>query len=163
MSPRKRPARQKTYSFFTNSSGVVLDLFALAILIALIRQIQAALQIDYGQPIATIQKQHAELRMLRIRYIQGIFLAATLAWTPLLIVGLQGFFGLDAYSLLGAPYLFANVLVGLAIIPLGIWLSKKYGDRMGRSPIIQRFMNDLAGHNLNEASRFLATLSEFEA
>jgi flagellar biogenesis protein FliO len=55
-----------------------------------------------------------------------------------------------------------NVLFGLAIIPMAIWVSRKFGDRMGRSPIIQRLMRELAGYNLNAATRFLATLSEFE-
>ena len=142
--------------------AAALDVFAIAILIAMIRQIAGALQIDYDKPIAIIQKQLEDLRVLRIRYIQGIFLVATLAWTPLLIVALKGFWGLDAYRLFGGAYLMANLLVGLAIIPLAIWLSKKFGDRMGRSPVMQRLMKDLAGYNLNAAAGFLATLSEFE-
>jgi hypothetical protein len=142
--------------------AAALDVFAIAILIAIIRQMVAALQTDYDQPIAIIQKRLEDLRVLRIRYIQGIFLVATLAWTPLLIVALKGFWGLDAYRLLGTAYLVANLLVGLAIIPLAIWLSRKFADRMGRSPMIQRFMKDLAGYNLNAAAGFLAALSEFE-
>jgi hypothetical protein len=142
--------------------AAALDVFAIAILIAMIRQITGALQIDYEKPIAVIQRQIEDLRVLRIRYIQGIFLMATLAWTPLLIVTLKGFLGLDAYRLFGAAYLAANVLVGLAVIPLALWLSSKFGDRMGRFPIIQRFMKDLAGYNLNAATGFLAKLSEFE-
>ena len=142
--------------------AAALDVFAIAILIAMIRQIAGALQIDYDKPIAIIQKQLEDLRVLRIRYIQGIFLVATLAWTPLLIVALKGFWGLDAYRLFGGAYLMANLLVGLAIIPLAIWLSKKFGDRMGRSPVIQQLMKDLAGYNLKAAAGFLGTLSEFE-
>lgn len=142
--------------------GVALDVFAIAILIAMVRQIAGALQIDYDKPIAIIQKQLGELRVFRIRYIQGIFLLATLVWTPLLIVALKGFWGLDAYRLFGTAYLVANLLVGLAIIPLGVWLSRKFSERMDRSPLIQRFMRDLAGYNLNAATGFLATLSKFE-
>jgi hypothetical protein len=142
--------------------AAALDVFAIAILVAMIRQMVGALQIDYDKPIAIIQKQLIELRVFRIRYIQGIFLVATLAWTPLLIVALKGFWGLDAYRLFGTEYLAANVLVGWAIIPLALWLSRKFSDRMGRSPIIQRLMKDLAGYNLNAATAFLAKLSEFE-
>ena len=142
--------------------AAALDVFAIAILSAMIRQIAGALQIDYDKPIAIIQKQLEYLRVLSIRYIQGIFLVATVAWTPLLIVALKGFWGLDAYRLFGTAYLLANLLVGLAIIPLAIWLSKKFGGRMGRSPVMQRLMKDLAGYNLNAATGFLATLSEFE-
>ena len=67
--------------------------------------------------------------------------------------------GMDIYE---AAWLWSNVAFGLALIPLAIWLSKKFGDRIGRFPMIQRFMKDLAGYNLNAAADFLATLSEFE-
>jgi hypothetical protein len=83
-------------------------------------------------------------------------------WVPFTIVALKGFLGVDAYRVFGGRVLAENVLFGLAIIPMAIWVSRKFGDRMGRSPIIQRLMRELAGYNLNAATRFLATLSEFE-
>ena len=142
--------------------AAALDLFEIASLIVLIQQIRLALNIDYGSPVAAIQKQLESLRMLHIRHFQWTLLLAPLLWTPLLIVALEGFLRVDAYKTVGAAYLLANLLFGLAIIPLAIWLSKKFGDRMDRSPKIQRLMKDLAGYNLNAASDFLATLSEFE-
>jgi hypothetical protein len=39
---------------------------------------------------------------------------------------------------------------------------KRYSNGMGRSPIIQRLMRELAGHNLTAAAGFLAVLAEFE-
>jgi predicted membrane metal-binding protein len=101
-------------------------------------------------------------RMLHIRHLQWTLLLAPLLWTPLLIVALEGFLRVDAYKTLGPAYLLASLLLGLAIIPLAIWLSKKFGDGMDRSPKIQWLMKELAGYNLNAASDFLATLSEFE-
>ena len=141
--------------------AAALDVGAIALLSSKMRQLTLVLQIDYDKPIAIIQKQLEDLRVLSIRCIQGIFLVATLAWTPLLIVTLKGFLGLDAYRLFGVRYLVANLLVGLAIIP---WVSgcRRNSVRMGRSPFIQRLMKDLAGYNLNAAAGFLATLSEFE-
>jgi len=70
---------------------------------------------------------------------------------------------LDIYKLCGAAYLTTNVALGLAIIPLAIWVSRKFGDRMGQSPMIQWLMRSLAGYNLNVATGFLASLSEFES
>jgi hypothetical protein len=142
--------------------AAALDLFEIASLIVLIQQIRRALYIDYSNPVAAIQKQLESLRMLQIRHFQWTLLLAPLLWTPLLIVALEGFLRVDAYKTVGAAYLLANLLFGLAIIPLAIWLSKKFGDRMDRSPKIQRLMKELAGYNLNAASGFLATLSEFE-
>jgi hypothetical protein len=139
--------------------AAALDLFEIATLIVLIQQIRLA---DYSKPVAAIQKQLESLRMLHIRHFQWTLLLAPLLWTPLLIVALEGFLRVDAYKTLGAAYLLANLLFGLAIIPLAIWLSKKFSDRMDRSPKIQWLMKELAGYNLNAASDFLATLSEFE-
>jgi hypothetical protein len=142
--------------------AAALDLFEIATLIVLIQQIRLALYIDYSKPVAAIQKQLESLRMLHIRHFQWTLLLAPLLWTPLLIVALEGFLRVDAYKTLGAAYLLANLLLGLAIIPLVIWLSRKFGDRMDRSPKIRWLMKELAGYNLNAASDFLATLSEFE-
>jgi len=142
--------------------AAALDLFEIATLIVLIQQIRLALYIDYSNPVAAIQKQLESLRMLHIRHFQWTLLLAPLLWTPLLIVALEGFLRVDPYKTVGAAYLLANLLFGLAIIPLAIWLSKKFGHRMDRSPKIQWLMKELAGYNLNTASDFLATLSEFE-
>ena len=45
----------------------------------LIVQIALALQTDYDQPIAVIQRRLEKLRKVRLRYIQGVCLAAALS------------------------------------------------------------------------------------
>jgi hypothetical protein len=143
--------------------AVALDVWAIANVAALFREMAMALQINYDRPIATIQTQLESLRLLRIRVTQWALLTGQLVWwVPFTIVALKGFLGVDAYRVFGGVVLAVNVLFGLAIIPMAIWVSRKFGDRMGRSPIIQGLMRELAGYNLNAATRFLATLSEFE-
>jgi hypothetical protein len=143
--------------------AVALDVWAIANVAALFREMAMALQINYDKPIATIQTQLESLRVLRVRVTQWALLTGQLVWwVPFTIVALEGFWGVDAYQVFGGMVLAVNVLFGLAIIPMVIWVSRKFGDRMGRSPIIQRLMRELAGYNLNAATRFLATLSEFE-
>jgi hypothetical protein len=143
--------------------AVALDVWAIANVAALFRQMVMALQIDYDKPIATIQAQLESLRVLRIRVTQWALLTGQLVWwVPFTIVALKGFWGVDAYQVFGGTVLMANVLFGLAIIPMAIWVTRKFGDRMGRSPVIQRLMRELAGYNLNAATRFLAALYEFE-
>ena len=142
--------------------AAVLHLYAIGNLIAAIRQITAALQIDHDKPIAAIQKQLEALRVLRIRTTQWALLGGILAWTPFVIVALKGFFGVDAYRGLDAGWLLANLLFSLVVVGLSIWLSRKYGGRMNRRPMLQRIMNELAGYNLNSAAGFLASIAEFE-
>jgi hypothetical protein len=142
--------------------AVCLDVYAIANLIALIRQMKAALDLDYSKPIAVIQKQIESLRILRIRYTQVAVIAGVLAWTPFVIVALKGFLELDAYLVPGVPWLLANVLSTIAFAALAVMLSRKYGEQMGRSPFLQRLMKDVAGYNLNAAAESLVKLSEFE-
>jgi hypothetical protein len=140
-------------------AGVALDVYSIVTLNFLIRQIALALRIDYGKPIATIQKQIEALRVLRIRTIQWGVLAGLVAWVPFMIVLFKVVFGVDIYE---AAWVWSNVAFGLALIPVAIWVSKKFGDRMDRSPIIQGLMKSLSGHNLNAAADFLMILSKFE-
>jgi hypothetical protein len=143
--------------------AVVLHVWVIASMAASIRQIAMALEIDYAKPIALIQKQLESLRVLRIRITQWALLTGQVVWwIPFLIVALKGFWDVDAYKVLGTGFLLANIAVGLAIIPLAFWVSRKFGARMGRSPVMQRLMRELAGYNLNAATCFLATVSEFE-
>jgi hypothetical protein len=144
--------------------AVVLHVWTIAMVAASLRPMAMALGIDYDQPVAKIQKQLEDLRVLRIRLTKWALLTGQLVWwIPFLIVALKGFLGVDAYRVFGAVYLLANVAFGLAVIPLAIWVSRKFGGRMGRSPVIQRLMRDVAGYNLNAATGFLATLAEFES
>jgi hypothetical protein len=143
--------------------AVVLELYAIANLIFLIRQIATALGIDYGMPVSMIQSRLEALRMLRIRYIQMSVLAGMLIWTPLVIVVLKALLDIDAYSSPGAPWLVANLVFTVAVTALAIFLAKRHGHRLRGSPVLQRFVKDLAGYNLKEATGFLATLAEFDA
>jgi hypothetical protein len=139
--------------------GAALDLFAIGMLAATMRQIVAARQVDYGRPIADVQGQLETLRVLRIRTTQWGMLAGAIVWAPFAIVASKVFFRVDAYSV---AWLWENVLFGLLLIPLAIGLSRKFGDRVGGSPFIQRLMKDVGGHNLNAAQVFIAGLAEFE-
>jgi hypothetical protein len=139
--------------------AIASDLFAIGMLAATAPQIVAARQIDYGEPVAVIQREIEKLRVLRIRITQWGLLAGMVVWAPFTVVASKAFLGLDIYS---GAWLWANVIFGLLLIPLAFWLSRKFGDRMADSPFLQRLMKDIAGQNLNEATAFLTKLSEFE-
>jgi hypothetical protein len=140
-------------------AGIAVDLYSIAMLHSLIRQIAASRLIDYGKPIAVIQKQIEALRILRIRTIQWGVLAGLVVWVPALMVVFKAAFGVNIYE----PHLiWSNVAFGLALIPLAVWISKRFAARMDRSPFIQGLMRSLAGYNLTAAAGFLASLAEFQ-
>jgi hypothetical protein len=143
--------------------AVALHIWVIATVAAAIRQMAMALSIDYDKPIAVIQRQIESLGVLRIRVTKWALLTGQVIWwVPFLIVAFKGFWGVDAYRAFGGGFLAVNFLFGLALIPVATWVSAKYGARMSGSPFIQRVMRSLAGSDLNAASGFLATLSDFE-
>ncbi len=143
--------------------AVILHVWVIASLAASIRQMTMALQVDYDKPIALIQKQLASLRVLRIRITRWALLTGQAVWwTPFLIVALKEFWDVDVYKVFGTGFLMANFAAGLAIIPLALWVSRKFGARMSRFPVVQWLMRELAGYNLNAATGLLDSISEFE-
>jgi len=127
-----------------------------------IRQLVALAGLDYGAPVLDIQRRLESLRVERLRAVRWTLLAAPLVWLPLFIVGLKGLLGLDLYAMVTREWVAANLLLGAAVIPVAIQVSRRYADRLGRSPLAQRILRDLAGSNLNAAAGFLDSLRTFE-
>jgi hypothetical protein len=146
---------------FVIAAGV-LDVYSIALLISLIRQMAMVSQIGYGLPVTAIQRQVETIRVMRIRTTQWAVLAGVALWAPALIVAFEAFLGLDAYKLFGGPWVAANVLFGLALIPLTLWVSKRFGPRLSGHSLVKQVMDGVAGRNLTEAAKFLADLSAFE-
>lgn len=143
--------------------GMALHVWVIAYVVTSIRQMVMALQIDFNKPVTLVQKQIESLRVLRLHVVRWALLTGQLVWwIPLLVVMLKGFWEVDAYKVFGSEFLIANVTIGVAVIPVAIWVSKKFGERMVSSPTMQWLMRELAGYNLNAATGFLRTLSEFK-
>jgi hypothetical protein len=141
--------------------AVVLDLYAIGMLVALLRLIVGIGQIDYGQPTTTVQRRVTRLRMLRIRITVRAVLAGTLAWAaiPFLLVGTSGAKQIpDSFRL----WLWGNVAFGIMVIAFAWWLSRKFGQRLENHRLVHRLMNSISGRSLNQAEAFLAQLSRFE-
>jgi len=109
--------------------AVALDLYAIALVVLGGRQLAAIRSIDYGRPVAGVQSQLEALRILRIRTTQWASLFAPLMWVPLAIVLLKGLAGVDLYAA-GTGWLLANVLFGLAVIPIAIYVARRFEARL---------------------------------
>jgi len=146
--------------------AVALDLGALALLIAGIHQWIAIRSVDYSAPIVEIQKRLGGLKVQSVRTTKLVLLTAPLVWTPLLIVALKGLLNLDAYRMFSHAWLAANLAVGLAVIPLAVWIARRTAGRMERSPFVQgllrNILRDIAGYNLTAALGFVSSLARFE-
>jgi hypothetical protein len=134
--------------------GVGCDLYAISLLAGTIRLMAAATQVDYNGPVAAIQNQLGNLRVMRIRLTQWGVLAGVMLWAPFAVVLLNGFSS--------GAWLAANVAFGIALALLTYWLSKRFSDRIEKSPFIQRMMRDIGGLSLAAAERHLGELTKWQ-
>jgi len=109
--------------------GILLQAFALALLISHVRQLVAIRTIDYARPVLEIAKTFAATQASRARWVRWILLTGPLLWVPLTIVGFKAFFGIDAYAF-GTAYLAWNLAFGAAFLGVGAWLAYRYGNRV---------------------------------
>lgn len=140
--------------------AIALDVYAVALVIAGARQLADARAIRYDAPVVEIQRKLEMLHVRRVRSILGTLLFAPLMWVPLLIVGARGFFGLDAYAA-GIPWLAANAAFGVAVIPLAVWVARRYGPQSSAAPWMRELADTIAGRTLAEARDALAVIEGF--
>lgn len=142
--------------------AIALNAFVVFHIVFGIYQLTVLRGVDFSAPILVSQKKLATLRLRRIRVTMWTLLLSPLLWVPLLIVMLKGLVGVNAYAILDAGWLVANVLFGVAIIPLMLWVSRRYAEHWQRSSFMHHLMDDIAGRSLNEATTFLDELASFE-
>ncbi len=141
--------------------AVLIGAYAIALLSAGVRQIVAIAGADYDEPVVAIQRRLETLRLLRVRTTLGVLLFAPLMWVPLLIVALRGFWGADAYAA-GSAWLAANVLFGVAVIPIAIFVARRYGHRLAPMTTMRRIADAIAGRTLAVALASLDAIQRFE-
>jgi len=142
--------------------ALVLDAAAVAILVSSVRQWSLARAVDFTRAVTASQRTLEALRVLRIRTTQWVLLGSPLAWTPLLVVGLQALFGVDAYTTLGVPYLALNLLFGVAFIPLMRWAARRWSHRLQGTGWARRWVEALTGTSLTAALGRLSSIADFE-
>ena len=142
--------------------AIMLQVAAILKLSATIRQLAMIARIDYAAPVVAIQRQLAALRALRIRTTMWIFLLALLLWTPLAIVGAKALLGLDLYRAFGPLWIALNFALGVAVIPLTIWIARRHAGWFRNARFLQQLADDIAGRSLTRATGHFDEITRFE-
>ena len=143
--------------------ALLLDGWLIAMLVSAVRQLVLWRGIDYEQPIGRIQRQLEELRVLRVRTVKwGLLTGQLVWWVPWVVVAMKGFLGVDAYEMFGYGFVLVNLAFGWAMIPLAVWVARRYGEEMGGWPVMRGLARDLSGREVEGAIAFLGTLEDFE-
>jgi hypothetical protein len=144
-------------------SALVLDLWVIATGIAQVRQQQALRDLDFGLPLLALQARIEALRIARIRAFNRAFLTGQIVWwIPFVVVVAAGAFGANLYL---SPQFRAfaawNIAGGIAFIPLAIWLSRRYGERISRSSVVRNIADSITGRDVAAAREYLEKLRRF--
>jgi len=141
--------------------AALMDVWFGATLIAAIHQLLAARKINYDEPIAGVQQQLGRLRILRFRTFRWLFLTGQIVWwMPFLITSLEMVFGVDAYRYLTPGFIMANILAGLALIPLLLQVFKRFRFA-AKASWYERLADVIAGQSLAEAQRQAHIIADF--
>lgn len=125
-------------------------------LVSGLRQRAALGAIDWGGPVADIQRRLAALRVERVRALRFLLLLAPLAFAPLLVVAAKGLLDADLWAASTVrAWLVANLVFGAAFFAVGLLLTRALASR----PWASRLGRMLAGQTLAEAERALEASS----
>lgn len=119
-----------------------------------IRQFILSSELDYAKPIVETQSHLANLRKLRVRSMQWIFISALPLWLIFPILLGQMVIGSKFLLALDLAWVIGNTLFGLVLIPPINWFLKK-------SKYARSIQDEFAGKDIVEAEAFLKEIQEF--
>jgi hypothetical protein len=127
-----------------------------------VRQQQALRNLDFGLPLLELQARVEALRIARIRSFNFAFLTGQIVWWIPFVVVIAGACGSNLYMFPQFRiYAAWNIAGGIAFIPLAMWLSHRYGERLSRSSIMRQIADSIAGRDIAVAREVLEKLRRF--
>jgi hypothetical protein len=123
-------------------------------------QLVHAVQLDHGAPVTTLQRDVERLALAEYRAFKWALLGGVLLWLPALLVLFEALTGVAALARVEPRWLAANLVFGLAVLALGLWMSRRYVERP--APWSRKVMDALSGRPLRAARKHLAELAQFE-
>jgi hypothetical protein len=143
-------------------TALIIGIWVIATAVAQVRQQQALRNLDFGLPILELQARFESLRIARIRSFNLALLTGQIVWWIPLVVVVADAFGANLYlSPQFRIYAAWNIAFGIAFIPLAIWLSRRYGERLSRSSTVRHIADSIAGRDIAVARDVLEKLRRF--
>lgn len=142
--------------------GALLFLVWTAYLAFSLRQLERVRQLDFGAPVAALQRELESLRVLRARSTRWRLLLAPALWAPLIVVALQVLFGIDAWHKPGTTWVLTNAIGGGLLSPLLFWICHRYAEPLLRLRVVEGLVGNLSGRCLVRAKERLDAIAEFE-
>lgn len=141
-------------------SGLLLQVYGMAILACSARELVALQAIDYAAPVLGLQRQLGALRAWHVRSQILLGAIGCLGWVPLVLVQLQVLYGVDLWSSL-PRFVFVLVASGLAGLLLLCALLIVFAQWPQLS-ICKRMEQTMVGRSLGKAQAELDEIVRFE-
>lgn len=120
-----------------------------------------ALRIDAAAPVATTQAALLRLRRLELAALRWAVLGGVCAWLPLLALGAEAATGAAVLEHLPAPWLYANLGLGLCLWAASPALGRWLEARATVHPPAQRLLDALTSRGLRRAAAHVDELARF--
>lgn len=126
-----------------------------------IRQLVLLGQMNYADPVTTIQRKLEEIKLHYLRSFRLPVLMLPL-YMAYVVVGLNLFFGVDVLARPDASFLWTNLAVSLVfVVPAG-WVLRNLSFKNTDNPVIRALVHGNGGKQMVAALEFLKALQEFE-
>ena len=146
--------------------GLLLQAWVTVMPIVSLRQRAALQAVDFGQPVVTLQREIATLKMRRVLTLKWAFLIGQIIWwVPFVVVFFKGVFGVNLYAQSDwlNHFMIGNIAVGALLIPILIWVTNLLSPRLKTANWFQKFTDQIAGRDMQAAKEFLRKLESFES
>ncbi len=134
-------------------SGYISDIRQLALIV----QIRA----DDAAPVSQLQKLVERLKILIVNYTKMSFISIPF-YPLLLIVSARIFFHVDFWAPQFHAYLIANVITGLLLVPVFIWLFIQLSKQNIKNIHVKNFLSGSGWNQATLAQQFLNEIEQFE-
>ena len=143
--------------------AIITISFIIIGLVSDIRQVILIIQIRTNNtaPVTSLQKKLGKLKLLIVNYVKYSLLSIPL-YPILLIPGAKIIWDMDMWSPNHRAYLMANIVVGLILMPVFLWLYAQLGKNNLGQLWVRNFLSGSGWNQANSAQQFLTEIEEFE-
>lgn len=143
-------------------AGGAVAVFAFGVTALSARLLVLSLQLDYGGPVTTIQRDVERIKLAEYRAQKWALLGGVVVWLPAALLAFEALTGLEPLAGVELAFLGANLAFGLAVLIAGQLLSKRYVERSDLGPRARRVVDALSGRALRVAAGHLAEVERFQ-
>ncbi|MTI20987.1 hypothetical protein E1176_08130 [Fulvivirga sp. RKSG066] len=141
------------------SSGL-LALWTLLISIAAVHELELISRLDYGAPVAELQKRLSHLKLVIIRYMRLAVWIFPL-YMVFVVMFFKVIFGVDIVAVADTSWLLWQLPVMFLFALGALWAHKKLSPKNAEKPWMNKLLSG-NGSQITEALIFLKEIDEFE-